>query len=496
MKELFNSKFKESITSIGPIIIIVIALNFFLNFDSMDLIKFIISSILLILGMSFFTFGASMSMLTMGEQLGRFLMQKRNVFMILIASFIIGVATTIAEPDLKVLASQMESIPSMLLIVIVGIGVGICLLISSLRTLYRISFAKILVFGYLLVFTLIIFVNPDFVPLAFDSSGVTTGTITVPFIITLGMGLASIRSDKDAKDDAFGLIALCSIGPIIAVLILSLFFDASTNYEVAINNSNIITLFLTTSLACLKQVLSSMLPILIIFMVFQLTTKKIPKEKIRGIIFGLIVTVIGLTLFLTGVNAGFMNIGYQIGLKTTQISNIVLIIVGSLIGFFIVLAEPAVKILTVQVEEITSGSISKKILQASLSISVSLSIGLAFLRSVTGISILYFIIPGYLIALVLTYFVPKIFTAIAFDSGGACSGPLTATFLFPIAIGACTVVGGNMLTDAFGLIAFVSMTPLITIQVLGLIYKIKLTKEINKYNLDEAIVDYDWEEAI
>ena len=274
-----------------------------------------------------------------------------------------------------------------------------------------------------------------------------------------------------------------------------MFFDASTTYQLADNTTNLVTLFSTKFMMCIKQVSISMLPIIIIFLVFQLTTKTNSKEKIKSIVFGMVVTLLGLTIFLTGVNSGFMNIGYQIGIKSVEISKILLVIFGVLIGYFIVSAEPAVRILTVQVEELTSGSISKKIMQLSLSVSVALSVGLALLRSVTGISILYFLIPGYLFSLIMTFFVPKIFTAVAFDSGGACSGPLTATFLFPIALGACLTINGNPLTDAFGLIAFVSMTPLITIQALGLVYKIKLLKEISKYDLDETIIDYDWEEA-
>ena len=495
MKEILKGKFKEALISIGPILIVVFLLNFILNFETIDLVKFTISTVLLIIGMTLYTFGASISMLTLGEQIGKYLMKNRKVFLILFVSLVIGIATTVAEPDLKVLASQMTAIPQWLLILGISVGVGIFLLISSLRTLFRINISLILIIGYAIAFILIFFINPSFIPLAFDSSGVTTGSITVPFVMSLGLGLASMRTDKNAKDDSFGLIALCSIGPIITVMIISMFFDASTTYQLADNTTNLVTLFSTKFMMCIKQVSISMLPIIIIFLVFQLTTKTNSKEKIKSIVFGMVVTLLGLTIFLTGVNSGFMNIGYQIGIKSIEISKILLVIFGVLIGYFIVSAEPAVRILTVQVEELTSGSISKKIMQLSLSVSVALSVGLALLRSVTGISILYFLIPGYLFSLIMTFFVPKIFTAVAFDSGGACSGPLTATFLFPIALGACLTINGNPLTDAFGLIAFVSMTPLITIQALGLVYKIKLLKEISKYDLDETIIDYDWEEA-
>lgn len=494
MQESSVKKFKEALISIGPIYIIVIILNLILDFENADMIKFMVSGFFLIIGMWLFTFGASISMNLLGENLGKFLMKKRNILLIMVVSFIIGAATTIAEPDLKILASQMQSIPNVVFIGTVSVGVGICLLISSLRTLYKIDFSKILIVGYSIVFILIIFVSKDFVPLAFDSSGVTTGSITVPFIMTFGLGLAAIRSDKGAKEDSFGLVGLSSIGPIITVLILSLFYNTNSTYTLVTSDLSILNQFISTLLAYSKEVLSSLTPIILVAIIFQLTTKNIKSERIKVLVIGFLLSFIGLTLFLTGANVGFMNIGYQIGIYMASSSyKYLLLPLGMLIGFFIVLAEPAVNLLTVKVEEITSGSISRKLMQFSLSIGVSFAVGLGLFRSMSGISILYFIIPGFLFALIMTFFVPKLFTAIAFDSGGACSGPLSATLLFPISIGACLAVGGNIISDAFGIIALVSMFPIITVQLLGLIYKIKLKFEINKA-LDETIIDYSWEE--
>ncbi len=494
MQESAAKKFNESLRSIGPIYIIVILLSFILHFDNIDMLKFLISGIFLIVGMWLFTFGASISMLLLGEHLGKFLMKNRNVLLIIVVTFIIGLSTTIAEPDLRVLASQMVSIPNIVFIGTVSIGVALFLLISSLRTLYKIDFSKILIVGYMIAMILLFFVVGDFVPLAFDSSGVTTGTITVPFVMTLGLGLASMRSDKSAKEDSFGLIALCSIGPIISVMLLSLFYNTDSTYALPVSDLSIIDQFIDKFLTCLKEVFISLLPIIIVSGIFQLFTNTFKADKLKTIIFGLFLSFIGLTIFLTGVNVGFMNIGYQIGIYMASSDyKLFLIPLGIIIGFFIVLAEPAVKILTVQVEDITSGSISKKLMQFSLSIGVALSVGLALFRSITGISILYFLVPGYLFSLLMTFYVPKLFTAIAFDSGGACSGPLSATFLFPISIGACLAVGGNIMSDAFGLIALVSMVPIITVQLLGLVYKIKLRSEIQKYHADETIIDYSWE---
>ena len=323
-------------------------------------------------------------------------------------------------------------------------------------------------------------VPQDFLTVAFDSGGVTTGPMTVPFIMALGIGFSAVRSDKHAENDSFGLVALCSVGPILAVLLLGLLYHpGESGYEQTMivktdNSVEMWQLFQEGLPYYMKEMLISLLPIILFFFIFQIVSLHLHKKTLVKIIIGIIYTYIGLVLFLTGVNVGFMPAGNYLGQVIAGLSYPWIIVpIGMLIGYFIVKAEPAVYVLTEQVEELTSGAISAKAMGMSLSIGVAFSLGLAMVRVLTGISILWFLLPGYAVALGLTFFVPKIFTAIAFDSGGVASGPMTATFLLPFSMGACEALGGNVVTDAFGVVAMVAMTPLITIQILGLIYQIQ-----------------------
>lgn len=316
--------------------------------------------------------------------------------------------------------------------------------------------------------------------MAFDSGGVTTGPMTVPFIMALGIGISSIRSDKHAADDSFGLVALCSIGPILAVLLLGMIYQSDGGYYTASritevgDSVELGQLFLHALPEYFQEIAVSLLPIVVFFGLFQIFSLRLKKRSLIKILVGLFYTYIGLVLFLTGVNVGFMPAGNYLGQLIAQLPyRWIIIPIGMLIGYFIVIAEPAVYVLTKQVEELTDGAISGNAMKTGLSISVAVSVGLAMLRVLTGISIFYLLVPGYAAAILLSFFVPKIFTAIAFDSGGVASGPMTATFLLPFAIGACTSVGGDVVTDAFGVVAMVAMTPLITIQVMGLIYKLQ-----------------------
>lgn len=483
----FREKLNETLKAVLPIIAIVLLLCFTIAPISPSiLMAFLMGAVLLIVGMMLFTIGVELSMTPMGERVGTTMTKSRNLPVIVLVSFIMGMVITISEPDLQVLAEQVPSIPNMVLILAVAIGVGCFLVVAILRMLFGIALPHMLVFFYAIVFTLAYFVSEDFLAVAFDSGGVTTGPMTVPFIMALGIGIAAIRSDRHAADDSFGLVSLCSIGPIMAVLILGMIYKPeSSDYVPAsipdIENSvELWALFSHEFPEYMKEMVVSLFPIIFFFGIFQLVARDIKKKELIKIVIGLIYTYIGLVLFLTGVNVGFMPAGNYLGQVIAGLPYAWIIVpIGMIIGYFIVRAEPAVFVLTKQVEEITSGAISAGAMGTSLSIGVSVSIGLAMIRVLTGIPIMWFIIPGYAIALVLTFFVPKIFTAIAFDSGGVASGPMTATFLLPFAMGACEAVGGNIVTDAFGVVAMVAMTPLITIQVLGVVYKLK-TKHLKK----------------
>lgn len=474
-------KLKESLGAVLPIIGIVLVLCFSIApISNSVLMTFVVGAVLLIIGMMFFTLGAEMAMTPMGERIGTKLTNTRKISVVIVLCFILGFIITISEPDLQVLAEQVPSIPNYTLIIAVATGVGIFLVAAVLRMLFGIPLAHMLLILYPIIFILASIVPQDFLTVAFDSGGVTTGPMTVPFIMALGIGFSAVRSDKHAENDSFGLVALCSVGPILAVLLLGLLYHpGESGYEQTMivktdNSVEMWQLFQEGLPYYMKEMLISLLPIILFFFIFQIVSLHLHKKTLVKIIIGIIYTYIGLVLFLTGVNVGFMPAGNYLGQVIAGLSYPWIIVpIGMLIGYFIVKAEPAVYVLTEQVEELTSGAISAKAMGMSLSIGVAFSLGLAMVRVLTGISILWFLLPGYAVALGLTFFVPKIFTAIAFDSGGVASGPMTATFLLPFSMGACEALGGNVVTDAFGVVAMVAMTPLITIQILGLFYQIQ-----------------------
>ncbi len=474
-----KEKLLEALKAVLPIVGIVLALCFSAAPISPSiLLCFLLGAAMILAGMMFFTLGAEASMTPMGERVGTAVTRSRKLPVIVLMGFLLGFLITISEPDLQVLAGQVPAVPNLTLILSVAAGVGVFLVVALLRMLFGVALPPMLVFFYAVVFALAFFVPRDFLAVAFDSGGVTTGPMTVPFIMALGVGISAIRNDRHAADDSFGLVALCSIGPILAVLILGMIFRPEEGAYSApllpeISDSvELWALFRDGLPTYMKEIALSLLPITALFGVFQLISLKLSLRTLKKIGVGLVYTYIGLVLFLTGANVGFMPAGNYLGQVMASLEwRWAIVPVGMIIGYFIVKAEPAVYVLNRQVEEITDGAISSSAMGASLSLGVAVSIGLAMARVLTGISILWFLIPGYAIAIILSFFVPKIFTAIAFDSGGVASGPMTATFLLPFAQGACAAVGGNIVTDAFGVVAMVAMTPLIAIQILGMVYQ-------------------------
>lgn len=484
MNKILKEKIVEALSSVLPITLIVLLLSITITpMPVGTLVLYLVGAVLLIVGMAFFSLGTDVSMTPMGEGIGAQLPRTKNLFAVVGITFVIGVLITIAEPDLQVLAGQVPSIPNAVLIWTVAIGVGLFFVLAMLRTLFKIRLASLLIVFYVGVLILSAFVPNEFVSVAFDSGGVTTGPITVPFIMALGIGLASIRGDRDAQDDSFGLVALCSIGPILAVLLLGIFYKGGDPGYTAVtvpeveDTKQVAKLFAYSLPEYVHEVLSALIPIILFCAVFQLVFHRFHRMQLKKIGIGFGYTFFGLSLFLTGVNVGFMPVGHFLGKQLAQSGHSWLLVpLGMLIGYFLVTAEPAVHVLNRQVENITNGGVSQRAMMHSLSIGVACSVGLSMLRVLTGISIYWIVIPGYLLALGLTFFVPKIFTGIAFDSGGVASGPMTSTFLLPFAMGACEALGGNVLTDAFGIVAMVAMTPLLTIQILGLLYHQKMRR--------------------
>lgn len=497
MIKLLFDKLKESLISILPVTILIVIMNFtFLHIPTFDFIAFILGFIFLVIGVTLFSLGADISMIPMGKNMGEKLMAKKNLWLLLISSFLVGFLITIAEPDLMVLADKFPALNKWVLIITVGIGVGLCLMLSTWRVVYGIKLKGLLITGYIFIFIVAIlmhFIDESFIGLSFDSGGVTTGPITVPFLLAFGLGIASRtkkRSD-DYFDNNFGTVAICSMGPVLAILILKVVLAAlgdrsndgviENTYHALTSFNDLFSVLSKTLLNELKEVGLPMILITALFVIYQTFLLKIDVKSLVRIFVGLFITYIGLVLFLSGAKIGFMNIGTFIGEKVALSSySWILIPLGAVIGFVVVLAEPSVHVLTKQVEEITNGSISKNKILISLACGIALAIALAMIRMLFNISIWYFLVPGYLISLILIFFVPEFFTAIAFDSGGVASGPLTSTFILPLAMGVCSVIyvtdPTNMVINSFGVVALVAMTPLITIQILGLNYKIQTMK--------------------
>ena len=495
--------FKEAIQSVLPIFAIVLLLSVTAApMESGVIVMFLFGTIMLIIGMGFFTIGSGISMEPLGEGIGITLGKAKKIAIPLFICLVLGILITIAEPDLTVLAEQVPSIPNMILILSVAIGVGIFLVISMIRTRKEIKLNTLLLVFYGFAIVLAFFSPNDFIPTAFDSGGVTTGPITVPFIMALGAGMASMSTSKNARENSFGLIALCSIGPILSVLLLSIVFkpESSTTQEtfvIAETTKEAFEAFINGVPKFALEVFEALIPIVAVLVVFQILTRRFNKHQLLRMLVGFVYTYIGLVFFLTGANVGFMPAGRLIGARIAGGEmKYLLIPIGALMGYFVVSAEPAVHSLKKQVEEITNGSVSQKSIGLALSIGVGCSVGIAMLRILTGIPVLPILMVGYAISLVITFYVPPIYTGIAFDSGGVASGPMSTTFILPFAIGACEALGGNVLTDAFGVVAMVAMTPLIAIQVLGLLGEMKRKKMLARakheiLQLDDDMIYYE-----
>ena len=500
-------KLKESLAAVVPITLIVMGISVLLvPLELGTVVMFFVGALMLIVGMGFFQLGAEISMTPMGKGIGSELAESRRLPVILGVGFLMGAIITMAEPDLQVLANQVPAIPNRVLVLTVAVGVGIFLALAILRILLKIRLSVLLMCLYLGLIVLSFFVPADFLAVAFDSGGVTTGPITVPFIMAMGVGLASVRGDKSAGDDSFGLVALSSVGPVLAVLVLGCFYDpGQASYslsdvaEVA-TTRDVARVFALEGPGYAAEVLTSFLPIAGVFVVFQLISRRYRARQIRQILVGFLYTYVGLVLFLCGVNVGFSPVGAALGQALAASAwRWLLVPLGMLIGYFIVKAEPAIQVLNHQVQDVTNGSISAGAMNLCLSVGVAVSVGRAMLRVLTGVPVQWILIPGYLIALVLSRLVPPLFVGIAFDSGGVASGPMTTTFLLPLSLGACEALGGNAMTDAFGVVALVALTPLIAIQIMGLVYQYKQNRLLAGLAGEEILIledDLDADEII
>ncbi|MGN1227268.1 MAG: DUF1538 domain-containing protein, partial [Christensenellales bacterium] len=493
MKNNLIAKFKESLFAVLPITVIVLLISFTIVPISNNLIlQFVISALILIIGMALFTLGADLAMLPIGQKIGSFLSKKNNILLLLLSTFILGIIITVAEPDLSVLANQVGSINPWTLIITVSIGVGTFLMIAMLRTLLKVPLKYILLVSYALIFILAIFVPSDMLALSFDAGSVTTGPISVPFIMAFGVGLAQVRSVKKentSSDDSFGMIAMSSAGPILAVMLIAIILNptdlqsSATVITEANTFGEMLVNYISTLPTYMFEVLIILAPILIFFFAFQFFALKLPFKEIAKILFGMLYTFIGISLFLSAVNFGFLPIGSMLGNQIASLTyNWILIPICAVIGFFMVLAEPAVHILNKQVEDITSGVISRKTMFIALCIGVCISLCLIAIRVLTGISLLWFLVPLYLANFILAFIVSPVFSGIAFDSGGVTTGAMATTFVLPLTMGAVTAMGGNVFADAFGTLSLIACTPILAVLLIGLIYKIATNKNKNAFN--------------
>ena len=506
LKEL-RAKIEEALISALPItaIVYLMALLPFFDFDmsAAELITFTVGAVLLIVGIGLFNLGADLAMTPMGAHVGSGLSRQKKLSLLLIVCFVLGMLITIAEPDLQVLANQVSAVMNgTVLIYTIGLGIGAFLVISILKIVFRKSLSHILMLFYMLLFALALILvvsgNESLLPVAFDSGGVTTGPITVPFIMALGVCISSILGDRKSKENSCGLVALCSVGPILAVLVLGIFSQNEMRYDVPnyTVHSDILGSFLHTAGHTCKEVALALGMIVAFFLICQVLFLKLPMKRLARIAIGVIFTYVGLVMFLTGVNVGFMPIGYKMGYALAHGSEVFLICFGLIVGVLVVLAEPAIHVLNAQVEEVTGGLVSKKSMLMGLCIGVGAAITLSMIRIIFDFSLVYYIVPGYFISLALSLFVPPVYTAIAFDSGGVASGPMTSGFILPFAIGACVSFQGAdaVLRDAFGVVALVAMAPLITIQLLG--FRGIVAEKVSERRAMKRILDADDQQII
>ncbi|MBP5482900.1 MAG: DUF1538 family protein [Bacteroidales bacterium] len=406
--DTLKEKLKESLISVLPVTLIVFGLSVtpWVDISLGELGIFGLSAVFLILGMSLFNLGADMAMTPMGQYIGEGLTKSKKLGVLVGVAFLMGLLITVAEPDLAVLAGQVAAVMNgTTLIMTVGIGVGLMLLLGVAKIIFRFPLTGILVFGYMLIFALTSLLlesgKAPLLALSFDSGGVTTGPITVPFIMALGVGIALTVGGRSASENSFGLIALCSLGPIIAVLALSLFSNGNMEFTVP-NYSMGSILDVSTGMLVFYTMLAvarSLILIVLAFFVLQFTILKLPKTQIIRILFGIAYAFVGLVLFLSAVEMAFMPIGYKIGLQMSHQNPVVLMCFAFILGMVVVMAEPAVHVLNSQVNDITGGEVSRKQMMTALSLGVGISIGLSVLRAYWGFSVLYYLVPGYLISL-------------------------------------------------------------------------------------------------
>lgn len=480
--DILREKFRDVSVSVIPIVIIVLLLTFFIvPVESVLLYRFIIGAIIIIIGLAIFLFGADLGIRAIGELMGGYVAKSNKISIVAVMGFLLGFLITVAEPDLMILANQVEQasggmINRYSILLVVSTGVGIMVAIGFFRILYDFKMSRLFTILYALIIMLSIFVSEEFLAIAFDSSGATTGAMTTPFFLALALGVSRLKGSDKAEEDSFGMVGIASAGPIFGVMLMSIISGVSKiqgEAELVVQKEGVLAPFIAEIFPVARDGFMAVMPLLILFVVFNILFLKVQKKEVRKIYFGVLYTFLGLVIFLIGVNAGFMDLARELGRAVAEKSGVLLVVLGFLFGMVVVLAEPAVYVLSKQVEEVTAGSIPRKILLITLSIGVACAVGLSMVRILfPAVKLWMFIIPGFIISVILSYKVPPIFVGIAFDSGGVASGPMTATFILAMSQGAAEMIPtANVMVDGFGVIAMVAMTPVLAIHILGIIFQ-------------------------
>lgn len=485
-----TEKFKEVTLAVLPITVIVLLLNFTIAPLGLPLLlRFLVGAVLIIVGLSIFLFGVDLGITPIGTIMGAMITKSNKVLVVVISGVILGFFVSVAEPDLHILATQVAMVTAgvvskLSIVLIVSIGIAVMLAIGLIRIVYNYPLFKMLSVLYLIILGLSIITSKEFLAISFDASGATTGALTVPFILALGLGVANLKKDSKASEkDSFGLVAIASTGAIISLMIMNLFSGTDKlagSLEVSVSESQaVFEPFLKEVPHIALEIVIALLPLLLLYLGVHFLYMRLERRPFYKVLKGLVYTFVGLVLFLVGVNGSFMDVGIAVGYKLASLDNsFFLILVGFALGLVTILAEPAVYVLTRQIETVTSGYVRKRDVTRALSLGVGLSVALSMIRIlVPEIQLWHYLLPGYIISVGLMFVVPKMFIGMAFDSGGVASGPMTATFILAFAQGAAErIEQANVLVDGFGMIAMVALTPIITLQILGLLYKMKSSK--------------------
>ncbi|HHW48297.1 MAG TPA: DUF1538 domain-containing protein [Clostridiaceae bacterium] len=496
--DALKDKLKEVLASVLPITIIVVVLHFTISpLNSSMFYAFLLGSVLVIIGLTVFLFGIDQGLEPIGHGIGNTLAHSKVFAVIITICLVLGFFISFAEPDLHILASQVDSVTSgqfgrLLMVIVVSIGIAVMMTLGMLRILKGVRLKYVFTAAYGLILILSFFSTPDFIAIAFDASGATTGAITVPFMLALAAGISAMKSDsKESEADNFGLIGIASTGAILGVLITGVIFGieklGGVLPEQTITDTSLWHVYSSRILRIAWEALMSLLPIIIVYILFQIFVFKQKKNRVLDISRGIFLTFFGLVVFLLGVNGGFMAVGTQLGIQLASMeSKVPVLLVALFLGLTTVLAEPAVHVLTHQVEDVTGGSVSRTLVLIFLSVAVGLSILMSALRILLpGLKLWMYLLPGFGIAVILAYFVPELFVGMAFDAGGVASGPMTATFSLAFVQGiAAQVPSADLVSDGFGMIAIVAMMPIVAIELLGALYQLK-THKVSKAKISK-----------